>query len=53
VFPPGKALVTEIPIGALYDLHARGEYRVRVTGAIPGGTGDAQLVSNEVALRNA
>jgi hypothetical protein len=49
VFPAGKHLATEVPLGALYALKPGGTYRVRVECAVPGNPA-ATLVSNEVTL---
>jgi hypothetical protein len=49
LFPAGKSLATEIPIAALYDLHAE-QYRVSVSCPIPGSLGDAVLSSNEIVV---
>jgi hypothetical protein len=49
VFPAGKHLFTEIPIGALFNLQGGGPYRVKVECAVPGHP-SATLISNEVTL---
>lgn len=48
VFPPGKPVMTEIPIATLYDMRAPGEYRVFVTCPAP-GSGET-LTSNELTI---
>lgn len=48
IFPAGKVVATEIPIGALYDLREPGKYRVKVSAEAPGGGG--VVASNEVVV---
>jgi hypothetical protein len=43
----GDARETDLPLGALFDLRARGDYRVRVSCKLPDG---AVLVSNLILI---
>ena len=52
VFPPGKSVSTEIPIGALYDLDLPGSYCLRVSCPVPASASGANLVSNELTCFN-
>lgn len=45
---PGEARETDLPVGALYDMRAAGEYRVKVSCRLPDG---AVLTSNEIVVR--
>jgi hypothetical protein len=45
---PGGASETELPIGSLYPMRARGDYRVTVSCRLPDG---ARLTSNETIVR--
>jgi hypothetical protein len=49
-FGPCKYLATDIPIGALYDMHSHGTYRVRVSCPVPGGKEGSRIDSNEVTV---
>jgi hypothetical protein len=53
VFPAGKYLVTDIPVGALYDMTMPGAYRIRVSCAVPGQAAEMVLYSNEIAIMSA
>jgi hypothetical protein len=44
---PGDATETDLPIGLLYEMRARGTYRVRVSCHLPDGV---TLRSNEIAV---
>jgi hypothetical protein len=45
---PGEATETDLPLATLYDLRARGSYRVRVSCRAPEG---GLLASNEIVVR--
>ena len=53
VFPAGKYLATDIPVGALYDMHQAGSYRVRVSCPVPGEASSPQVYSNEISVEKA
>jgi hypothetical protein len=44
---PGELFETQIPVGSLFDLRTKGEYRTQVSCMLPDG---ATLVSNPVIL---
>jgi len=44
---PGQAVETDIPIGSIYDMRARGEYRIRAVAALPEGS---VVVSRSTAI---
>ncbi len=44
---PGELFETQIPVGSLFDLRAKGEYPARVSCTLPDG---AKLISNRVIL---
>ncbi len=45
---PGQPVETEIPVGSIFDMRAKGEYRIRLTAARP----DAPVLeSNQIAVR--
>jgi hypothetical protein len=48
VFPAGKAVLTEIPVGSIYELRPGVGYRVRVSCPVPGKADGLVLTSNEV-----
>jgi hypothetical protein len=44
---PGDATETDVPVGSLYDMRARGDYPVRVSCTLPNG---AVVWSNRIAI---
>lgn len=45
---PGEFFETQLPVGSLFDLRARGEYPAQVSCTLPDG---ATLLSNKIAIR--
>jgi hypothetical protein len=45
---PGQAKETDLPVGALYDMRASGDYRIKVLCRLPDG---AVLASNEIVVK--
>jgi hypothetical protein len=50
VFPAGRYLATDIPVGALYDMQRSGSYCIRVSCPIPGEANAPWLHSNEILV---
>ena len=45
---PGEFFETQLPVGSLFDLRARGDYPAQVSCTLPDG---ATLLSNKIAIR--
>lgn len=45
---PGQAVETEIPIGSIFDMRAKGGYQVRLSARLPDGT---PIASNEIGVK--
>jgi hypothetical protein len=48
VLKPGEPVDTQVPIGSIFSMKAKGEYRTRVSCTVPGGS---TLLSNTAVIK--